>query len=127
MAKRRSNYARRGQYGRKGRGAARAGERDGRPSSYAPRASGNPAVIVFAVTAMLIVGLGALIFVGGGTTPTGLSTDGGGEPAPAGTICGLCKGSGRFDCQRCDRPGTSCSACEGYGYLECGSCSGTGR
>ena len=127
MAKRGPKYSRKGPYGRRGRGDARADERDDRPYRYTPRSGTNPAVIVFAVTGLLIVGLGALIFVGGGTTPTGLSTDGGNAPPPPNTICGVCKGSGQFDCARCESAGTTCSTCGGYGYLECTRCGGTGR
>ena len=121
-----ARYARKGAYGRKGRDADPGDEREERPYSYAPRSGTNPAVIVFAVTGLLIVALGAFIFIGG-RGPTGLSTDGGGAVVPENTICGVCKGSGQFDCEMCSQPGTSCSTCDGLGYLQCGACGGTGR
>ena len=122
----RAKYARKGQYGRKRRDERAADDYEERPYSYASRTGSNPAVIVFAVTGLLIVTLGAFIFIGGGTTPTGLS-NAPGEGAPANTVCGLCQGSGRFDCDMCEGPNTSCSRCDGHGFLQCGACEGTGR
>ena len=82
--------------------------------------------VLVAVAALPMAGLGAFLLWGG----RGAAVTGPEEPPPyrpEGTICGVCKGSGKFDCEDCERPGTNCSTCNGYGYLLCRSCGGTGK